>query len=111
MHWIPATGERVWDFDTSGLAFSSPAVADGVVYMGSMSFSGEPGGFYAIDVHAGEGGAHVKTDQALWRVEIGDSIDTSTAVMGGVESSPAVVDGVVYFGGLDGKLYAVSIAS
>jgi outer membrane protein assembly factor BamB len=29
---------------------------------------------------------------------------------GGVASSPTIADGVVYYGSLDGKLYAVSTA-
>jgi outer membrane protein assembly factor BamB len=42
----------------------------------------------------------VRTDKALKTEDI--------RFDGGVVSSPTVVDQVVYFGGLDGKLYAVS---
>ena len=44
------------------------------------------------------------TDDALATVD-------PLRVDGGVVSSPTVVDGVVYYGNLNGKLYAVSTAS
>jgi outer membrane protein assembly factor BamB len=61
---------------------SSPAVANGVVYVGS-----DDGDFYAFDA---------KTGAALW----------SAATGGAVESSPAVANGVVYVGSDDASLYA-----
>jgi len=93
-----ATGELKWDFLTEGDPWSSPAVSYGVVYIGSTK-----GYLYALDAVTG---AH------LWNVKTGKSLDASAhepvRFDGGVVSSPMVVDGVVYFGGLDGKLYAVS---
>ncbi len=91
-----ATGELKWDFDTKGDPWSSPAVANGVVYVGAT------GGFlYALD------GA---TGAELWKVKTGPALQTvePMRIDGGVVSSPTVVDGVVYFGSLDGKLYAVA---
>jgi outer membrane protein assembly factor BamB len=93
-----ATGQLKWYFHTEGLPWCSPAVADGVVYIGATG-----GYFYAVDAETG---------QELWRVQTGKSLTTvAYGVSGGVVSSPTVVDGVVYFGSLDGKLYAVNTTS
>jgi len=61
---------------------SSPAVADGVVYVGS--------GNHVLALNASDG-------QELWRYATG----------GLVESSPAVVNGVLYVGSDDGFVYAL----
>ncbi len=90
-----ATGELRWDFTTKGDPWSSPAVADGVVYIGATG-----GLLYALDAATGAEKWTVRTEAALKTVDI--------RFEGGVVSSPTVVDGIVYFGGLDGKLYAVS---
>ncbi len=106
------TGEKKWEFVTLGYSFSSPAVADGVVYIGHaypVEAKVETY-FYAIDIKAAEAAGYVLPIYAKWRVKIESSLDTSPVKIIGVISSPTVSDGVVYFGGLDGKLYAVSTA-
>jgi outer membrane protein assembly factor BamB len=66
---------RVWRFDTAGELYSSPAVANGLVYIGSKT-----GFIYALDGSTGD---------ERWRVDLGDYI---------VRSSPAVVDHSVFIG-------------
>jgi outer membrane protein assembly factor BamB len=75
---------------------SSPAVANGVVYVGS-----EDGIIYAFSASGTTNCSGTpKTCQPLW-----------TGTTGGtMESSPAVANGVVYIGSDDGKLYAFSAA-
>jgi outer membrane protein assembly factor BamB/serine/threonine protein kinase len=80
-----------WRFDTFGKVSSSPAVADGTVYVGSRY------SLYAVDAATGDQQWRFNTD-------------------GNVDSSPAVADGTVYVGcGSrfdDGKsLYAVDAAT
>ena len=77
--WTGATGRSIE---------SSPAVATGVVYVGSSD-----GKLYAYAVGCASGGASCSP---LWTGATGDSI----------YSSPAVANGVVYVGSDDGKLYA-----
>jgi outer membrane protein assembly factor BamB len=67
--------------------YSSPAVAGGVVYVGSYD-----GHVYALDA---------KTGERLWRYQTGDE----------VVSSPAVAGGVVYVGSWDDYLYALDVGS
>ena len=76
-------GVLKWQFATGAAIHSSPAVADGIVYVGSQDSR-----LYALDAETG---------RELW----------SFACESWVESSPAVADGVVYFGSNDGNLYAL----
>jgi outer membrane protein assembly factor BamB len=79
-------GQKIWNFTTNAFVESSPAVANGVVYIGS-----DDGNFYALNA----------TDGAkIW------NYTTS-----GGESSPAVAGDVVYVGGFDGNLYALNASN
>jgi outer membrane protein assembly factor BamB len=75
-----------WKFHTKGMVFSSPAIAGGVVYVGSND-----GNLYAVDLASGT---------QKWKF----------ATKSRIPSSPAVADGVVYFVSYDGSLYAVNVA-
>ncbi len=121
---------RRYGFEAKQEIRTSPAVVDGVVYVGDsnglIGGSGDEGVFYAIDAATG-------VERS--RFSVGSDIYSSAAVMDGavyfgsedgylsvdavegtlrwrfavefdgVVSAPAVVDGVVYFGG-DRSLYA-----
>jgi outer membrane protein assembly factor BamB len=93
------TGEERWRFQTGDTVWSSPAVANGVVYVGSFD-----GNLYALDAATG---------QERWRLRIvedatpgEDSRDSESREW--IFPSPAVVDGVVYIGSGDGYLYAIT---
>jgi uncharacterized repeat protein (TIGR01451 family) len=77
-----------WTGQTAGAVESSPAVVQGIVYVGS-----EDGKLYAFPAECGSGG---ESCSPLWTGQTG----------GPIEGSPAVENGVVYIGSLDGKLYA-----
>jgi len=70
-----------WRFETDWPVWSSPAIVDGTVYVGSDYM-------YALDATTGE---------EQWRLETRDV----------VLSSPAVVDGTVYIGSRDDNVYAL----
>ncbi len=76
--WIATTGNGI---------YSSPAVANGIVYVGS-----DDGYLYAFKVSNGK---------RLWRAP----------TRGEVRSSPAIANGVVYVGSFDGNLYAFDAAT
>ncbi len=81
-------GNKIWSFTpliNSGenAVFSSPAVVDGVVFVGSFN-----GNVYALNASNGA---------ELWNYATGNI----------VFSSPAVADGVIYIGSNDGNLYAL----
>jgi outer membrane protein assembly factor BamB len=90
----------VWQADTGDVVYSSPAVANGVLYVGSQDQK-----LYAFSAAGTTGCAapapgSVKTCTPLWTATVG----------GSVYSSPAVANGVVYVGSDDGHLYAFDAA-
>lgn len=126
-------GIKLWNYSTGGSVASSPAVANGIVYVGSLG-----GGFYALNATNGEkiwsfttdwifssptivdgvvyfAGAHTiyafnaNSGLMLWNTSI--SSPNIVGINSAIDSSPAVVNGVVYIGtedGLDGNLYALN---
>jgi len=116
-----------WPFDGDEFVWSSPAVADGVVFVGSYD-----GILYALNASTGA---------KIWQRRTGGPIWSSPAVAGGVvfvgsddgnlyalnaatgaklwsfatggplDSSPAVAEGVVYVGASKGTVYALNAAT
>jgi outer membrane protein assembly factor BamB len=72
----------LWNFTTGGNVTSSPAIANGVVYIGSADNQ-----VYALDSSKGK---------LLWNYTVGE-----------VSSSPIVANGLVFVGSNDGKFYAL----
>ena len=83
-------GTLLWNFTTEGAVSSSPAVVDGVVYIGSQDSN-----LYAFNASSGA---------FLWKYNTTEPYDW-------VSSSPAVADGVVYIGGLKTKIHAIDAAT
>jgi outer membrane protein assembly factor BamB len=81
------TLDTMWSHKTGDVIPSSPAVGNGIAYVGSDDHN-----LYAFDVATGA---------VLWSVPTGDA----------VTSSPAVAAGTVYFGSDDGTFYAVDAAT
>lgn len=79
----PSLTATAWTFRTGGKVLSSPAVAGGVVFVGSADHR-----LYALDA---------KTGELKWRFQ----------AEGAIASSPAVVAGCVIFSSLDGLIQAV----
>ena len=91
----PKTCTPLWTATTGAVTYypahSSPAVANGVVYIGSNDHT-----LYAFDAAGCSG---INPCAPLWTATTGNAID----------SSPAVANGVVYVGSNDGKLYAYAV--
>ncbi len=83
----PTTSNLLWSYPTGGAVYSSPAIVNGVVYVGS-----DDGNVYALNAYTGN---------QLWEF----------FAFGAVDSSPTVVDGVVYVGSGDGNVYALNSAT
>jgi outer membrane protein assembly factor BamB len=94
-----STLREKWLFGTGGSISASPAVAtvNGVstVFVGNWS-----GVFYALNAVTG---------QVIWSFSIAPSPCAPTACR--IASSPAVANGVVYFGAADATLYALNAAN
>ncbi|HEX6881643.1 MAG TPA: PQQ-binding-like beta-propeller repeat protein [Terriglobales bacterium] len=103
-----ATGSQKWKFETGSRVTSSAAVAEGAVFFGSMDAN-----FYALDAATGK---------LRWKFKTGgEHRYTATHLHGAMPeaeampdpfdfylSSPAVVNGIVYFGSGDGNVYALN---
>lgn len=92
-----STLQLAWKFSLGGIIGASPTVVNGVMYIGSWN-----GYEYAIDI---------STQQLLWQQYLGVSIQSKkcyskTGV--GIDSTAAVENNVVYVGGGDGYMYALS---
>jgi eukaryotic-like serine/threonine-protein kinase len=83
---VPSFNRVKWKFHTRGQVISSPAIAEGIAYVGSTD-----GNLYALDVGTG-------TEK--WKFP--------TKVR--ITSSPAISQGVVYFGSYDSNFYALAAA-
>ena len=79
--------ELLWSYTTDGSVESTPAVADGVVYVGSADRH-----LYALDAASGK---------LLWRYLTDNA----------APFSPTVVDGVVYFGSENNRMRALDASS
>jgi len=80
---LPDSLTLVWRFKTGGQIKSSPAVYDGLVFIGSSDAN-----IYAIDLENG---------RQVWQYRTGEA----------VEASPCVVEGLVFVGSSDHSLYAL----
>ena len=118
------TGRLRWNFDAKAYVFSSAALAGGLAYFGSHN-----GKLYAVDAKSGALAWEFRTEgskrdpmkvlnedgslnEATFQPVFGDFQDMYVdfyrfVSVGAVMGSPAVADGVVYFGSMDGHLYAL----
>ena len=86
---VPSNGQLLWNYTITGYVGSSPAVVNGVVYVGSADNN-----VYALNATTGTKLWNYTTDSYVY-------------------SSPAVVNGVVYVGsvennGIDNNVYALN---
>jgi outer membrane protein assembly factor BamB len=86
-----ATGRERWQAELGAVTSGAPAIAAGVVYAGSANGRHVPADLVALDAATGA---------ERWRFRAG----------GGV-GSPALVDGVVFVGSGDHRLYALDAAT
>src|SRR3990172_2100152 len=85
---IPSTSNQtLWKQPTGGQVWSSPTVANGVVYVGSFDHN-----VYALNASTGA---------IIWAFSTG----------GEVFSSPAVSNGITYVGSLDNNTYALNAST
>jgi len=84
------TGALLWSYTTGNWIYSSPTVANGVVYIGSYDYN-----VYALNATTGA---------VLWSFNTGD--------FGGyIDSAPAVANGVVYVANQAGDVDALNAAT
>jgi len=93
------TGKNIWISHVTGTTWSSPVIDGNNLYIGLASYNQN-------SLTAKQGGAilaiNISNGSLNWRFNCG-----TTSFIGGIASSPAIVDNVVYYGSLDGNIYAV----
>jgi outer membrane protein assembly factor BamB len=93
------SGNVNWILNVQNDSWSSPCYDNGTVYIGLASYGNRADtltGGYILAINAPDGAEK-------WKIGC-----EPTAFIGGVVSSPAVYDDVVFYGSLDGKVYAVN---
>jgi len=81
VHGLTPEGKSVWSFTTRARVESSPAIADGRVFVGSND-----GRFYVLNLTTGD---------KLWEFDAGAPLS----------ASPAIANGRIVIGSQDGRLY------
>jgi len=106
-----ASGKEKWKFEAKSRITSSAAVSAGVVYFGAND-----GNFYALDAATGKlrwkfktAGERRFTARHLHGAQ--PAAETAPDPFDCYLSSPAVLNGTVYFGSGDGSVYALGSAS
>ena len=94
-----ATGRQRWRYPTENPLGSSPAVAGGIVFIGASDCR-------MIALDAGTGKRRWEFTTGGYRL-----LPHVPPRARGIDSSPAVCDGAVYFVGADGNVYALTAAS
>ncbi len=84
---IRPAGDIIWKFSTGHVVRSSPAVVNGMIYIG-----GNDGYLYSLDASTGA---------LIWKF----------AAERGIQTGPAVANGVVYAGGWNNNIYALDAGS
>ena len=118
-----ATGAVRFDLANKAISFSSPALAGNAVYYGTSD-----GWLHAVDIRTGKFLGHFQSDGskenlAKWTDSAGvfqsgrmypdgtlDGMMIGMRTMftvGSILSSPTIVDGILYVGSADGKVYAL----
>ena len=106
-----SSGKQIWQHATGGPVASTPAIANGIVYVNSYD-----GKFHALDARSGA---------TKWKFATQGERNFEAKGLNGMQpktqtmpdpydnylSSPAVVNGAVFFGSGDGNLYALDAAS
>lgn len=97
-------GSVKWTFETDGVVFGAPLANESYVYFGSIDIQGYSQFAYKTD--------SVKTKSKFYALDAQTGEEVwSFSPEGGLRSSPAYQNGVLFFGSWDGTLYALDAAN
>src|SRR4029077_16798202 len=105
------TGAKKWEFKTESRVTSSAAVKAGVVYFGSFD-----GNFYAVDAATGKEKWKFSTpgERRFAATHLHGALPVAEVMPDPFDfylSSPAIVNGIVYFASGDTNVYALDAAT
>jgi outer membrane protein assembly factor BamB len=101
------TGKVLTGFSSNDFMWSTPQIVDGMLYIGGTSYKDDvnQGGLFALKLADGK---ITSFDQPWWYFPVQKTMEAE-GNWTGVASSATIAEGRLYFGGLDGVFYAVSI--
>ena len=92
------TGAEIWKFTTNYMVLSSPTVIGGYVYTGA-----DDGNVYCLNATSGA---------LVWKTPApGQLLPITLGTYPQFDSSPVIINGQVFVGALDGKLYTLNAAT
>jgi outer membrane protein assembly factor BamB len=92
------TGRSAWEIDVHGWAWGQPAVTEARVFVATFA---DPN--YVVKHQAGLLAVDRETGTPVWRYPLEEPADGRTY---GFPAAPAVGEGLVFVGGVDGRVYA-----
>jgi outer membrane protein assembly factor BamB len=96
------SGRRSWDVDVGGSAWGEPAVTAERVFAGAVGAL-----HYLLPHRASAFALDRRTGTAIWRYPVEPPAGAAAGLVAyGFAGSPALGEGLAYFGGLDGHLHA-----
>ena len=96
------TGRRIWEVDAGGSTWGQPAVTSERVFAGAVGTL-----HYLVPHRASVLAVNRQTGRPIWRYPVPAPESASAKVSYyGFAGSPALGEGLVYFPGLDGRIYA-----
>ena len=101
------TGELLTAYMDQVFFWSTPAIKDNLLYIGAAAFTQDPavGGLFSLEIPSDGNPLPI---ELKWHLSVAETL-MPDGTWAGVASSSIVFDDVIYFGGLDGKLYAIEL--
>ncbi len=105
-------GEVLSAYKGEAFFWSTPAIAADTLYIGGEAYTKteQVGGLFSLEIPAGASLKNRVPLKLRWLLPVTDTL-MPDGYWAGVASSPLISGDVIYFGGLDGQLYAVGIGS
>jgi outer membrane protein assembly factor BamB len=97
------TGKIFWSFSSEAFNWSTPLPVGNTVYIGGAAYQNPAKGALFV-LKVSDQVVHPTIDRRIFSIL--ETLEPSGEV-NGVAGSPVMVDGILYFGALDGRLYAV----
>jgi outer membrane protein assembly factor BamB len=98
------SGEVLMKFRTGGWSWGTPAVHEDAILIGSVS--AHPYYFPGVTLERGLWALDPVTAEPMWHLP---TAELPGYLTGGVFATPLILDGIAYFGSLDGGMYAVEL--
>ncbi|MEW6406572.1 MAG: PQQ-binding-like beta-propeller repeat protein, partial [Chloroflexota bacterium] len=103
MYALDESGNLAWRFEAQGPNWTQPAADENYVYLASMDHFvyALKKAYTAAELKPAEDGSSTLVSEPVWSLDLGAA----------VVADPVLAEGILYTGTIDGKLYAIDLAS